>query len=69
MVESSKTRRAPFFLGVGAQKCGATRWHRLLWAHPEGSEPCRKERHFFDRFWVEPFEERQSTTTPPSSRP
>jgi hypothetical protein len=42
----------PDFVGVGAQRCGTTRWFDLIAAHPEVSRPfgLRKELHFFDRF-------------------
>jgi hypothetical protein len=42
----------PDFVGVGAQRCGTTRWFDLLAAHPNVSVPpgLRKELHFFDRF-------------------
>jgi hypothetical protein len=42
---------APDFIGVGAQRCGTTRWFDLITAHPEVAAPAsRKELHFFDRF-------------------
>jgi hypothetical protein len=42
----------PDFMGVGAQRCGTTRWFDLIVAHPEVIAPpgLRKELHFFDRF-------------------
>jgi Sulfotransferase family len=42
----------PDFVGVGAQRCGTTRWFDLISAHPDVSPPpgTRKELHFFDRF-------------------
>jgi len=42
----------PDFVGIGAQRCGTTRWFDLLCAHPQVSPPpaTRKELHFFDRF-------------------
>lgn len=42
----------PDFVGVGAQRCGTTRWFRLIASHPEvASSPADKELHFFDRFF------------------
>jgi hypothetical protein len=42
----------PDFVGVGAQRCGTTRWFRLIASHPEvASSPADKELHFFDRFY------------------
>jgi len=49
--------RPPDFVGVGVQRAGTTRWFELVVAHP-GAGPGadgRKERHFFDRFWHEPW--------------
>jgi Sulfotransferase family len=42
----------PDFVGVGAQRCGTTRWFDLIAAHPDVIAPpgIRKELHFFDRF-------------------
>jgi hypothetical protein len=41
----------PDFVGVGVQRCGTTRWVRLIFAHPEVARPhAKKELHFFDRF-------------------
>jgi hypothetical protein len=42
----------PDFIGVGAQRCGTTRWFDLIVAHPDVIAPpgVRKELHFFDRF-------------------
>ena len=47
----------PDFVGVGAQKAGTTWWYSLLASHPRVHEPPgrRKEVHYFDRFWDEPF--------------
>jgi hypothetical protein len=47
----------PDFVGVGSQKSGTTWWYSLLAAHPRVHEPPgrRKELHYFDRFWDEPF--------------
>jgi hypothetical protein len=45
----------PTFLGIGAQRCGTTRLHRILASHPEiqmphrGRDPFNKEIHYFDR--------------------
>jgi hypothetical protein len=42
----------PDFVGVGAQRCGTTRWFRLIASHPAvASSPVDKELHFFDRFF------------------
>jgi hypothetical protein len=41
----------PDFVGVGAQRCGTTRWFDLISAHPEVLGPAGpKELHYFDRF-------------------
>jgi hypothetical protein len=42
----------PDFVGIGAQRCGTTRWFDLIVAHPDVIAPpgIRKELHFFDRF-------------------
>jgi hypothetical protein len=47
----------PDFVGVGAQKAGTTWWYALLTSHPGVSTPPgrRKELHYFDRFWDQPF--------------
>lgn len=47
----------PDFVGVGAQKSGTTWWYSLLASHPRVHEVPgrRKEIHYFDRFWDEPF--------------
>ncbi|HEX4837615.1 MAG TPA: sulfotransferase [Solirubrobacteraceae bacterium] len=43
----------PDFVGVGAQRCGTTRWHDLIASHPEIVPPHkRKELHYFDRFYL-----------------
>jgi Sulfotransferase domain len=51
------TTAPPDFVGVGAQKSGTTWWYSLIAAHPKVFEPPRrrKELHYFDRFWDEPF--------------
>lgn len=38
----------PDFVGVGAQRCGTTRWHNLILSHPRVTPAPRKELHFFD---------------------
>lgn len=41
----------PDFIGVGAQRCGTTRWFRLIAEHPRIANPNgAKELHYFDRF-------------------
>lgn len=42
----------PDFVGVGAQRCGTTRWFDLIAAHPQVQKPpgLRKELHYFDRY-------------------
>jgi hypothetical protein len=47
----------PDFVGVGAQKAGTTWWYALVASHPGVHTPPgrRKELHYFDRFWDEPF--------------
>jgi Sulfotransferase domain len=47
----------PDFVGVGAQKAGTTWWYGLLASHPRVHAPPgrRKELHYFDRFWDQPF--------------
>jgi hypothetical protein len=49
----------PDFVGVGADLCGTTWWHRLISAHPSvATVPgVPKEVHFFDRFWDGSFTE------------
>lgn len=43
----------PDFVGVGVQRCGTTRWIRLIAAHPEVIwPPSAKELHYFDRYYV-----------------
>lgn len=52
----------PDFVGVGAQRCGTTRWFRLIASHPEvSSSPEDKELHFFDRFYDGGFTEADVT--------
>ena len=47
----------PDFVGIGVQKAGTTWWYELMAAHPQVSArpDLHKERHYFDRFAVEPF--------------
>jgi hypothetical protein len=48
----------PDFVGIGGQRCGTTRWFRLIASHPEVSvPPLAKELHYFDRFYEGGFEE------------
>jgi hypothetical protein len=43
----------PDFVGVGAQRCGTTRWFDLIASHPEVVPPMvTKELHYFDRFYT-----------------
>jgi hypothetical protein len=50
----------PDFVGVGAQRCGTTRWFRLIASHPEvASLPEDKELHFFDRFYAGGFSDEE----------
>lgn len=53
------TTGPPDFVGVGVQKAGTSWWFRLIAAHPQVyTTRHRKELHFFERFWDEPFSER-----------
>jgi Sulfotransferase family len=54
---SGWTVAPPDFVGVGAQKAGTTWWYGLLAAHPAVHlvPGRRKELHYFDRFWEQPF--------------
>ncbi|MGH9177590.1 MAG: sulfotransferase family protein [Acidimicrobiales bacterium] len=49
----------PDFVGIGVQKAGTTWWSSLIDAHPGvyAHPGFHKERHYFDRFWGEPFTE------------
>ena len=49
----------PDFVGIGAQKCGTTWWYDLVATHPNVSTRpgIHKERHFFDRFGSQRFDE------------
>jgi hypothetical protein len=50
----------PDFVGVGVQRCGTTRWIRLIAAHPEVIwPPSAKELHYFDRFYLGGWAERE----------
>lgn len=53
----------PDFVGVGVQKAGTSWWFSLLSRHPGVFHPPRvhKERHYFNRFWQEPFDEAART--------
>jgi hypothetical protein len=46
-------------VGIGVQKAGTTWWFDLVDAHPGvGRLPdLDKELHYFDRFWVDPFDD------------
>jgi hypothetical protein len=47
---------APDFIGVGAQRCGTTRWFDLIACHPQVMRPMiTKELHYFDRFFAADF--------------
>jgi hypothetical protein len=45
----------PDFVGVGAQRCGTTRWFDLITNHPEVEPPLstRKELRYFLAFWTD----------------
>jgi hypothetical protein len=45
----------PDFVGVGAQRSGTSWWFRQIDRHPEVVAPWGKERHYFDRYWRDPF--------------
>ena len=47
----------PDFVGVGAQRCGTTRWYALIVSHPDVHSGYGKEQHYFDRFWQLPVAE------------
>ncbi len=41
----------PDFIGVGVQRCGTTRWFKLITSHPQVTRSAAaKELHYFDRF-------------------
>jgi hypothetical protein len=41
----------PDFVGVGVQRCGTTRWFKLITSHPQVKRSAAaKELHYFDRF-------------------
>jgi hypothetical protein len=52
-----ETDGPPDFVGIGVQKAGTTWWFDLLVSHPgiTTRADLHKERHFFDRFGIEPF--------------
>lgn len=52
----------PDFVGVGAQKAGTSWWFDLLLRHPGTYHPraVHKERHYFARYWSEPYGEADS---------
>lgn len=41
----------PDFVGVGAQRCGTTWWHRSVVGHPEIQPAAAKEFHYFDHYF------------------
>jgi len=49
----------PDFVGIGVQKGGTTWWYDLLMTHPRlyARADIHKERHYFDRFGAEAFEQ------------
>ncbi len=52
----------PDFVGVGAQRCGTTRWFGLISSHPEVTpSPVAKELHYFDRFYAGGFTAAEAT--------
>jgi Sulfotransferase domain len=43
----------PDFIGVGVQRCGSTRWFKLIASHPDVVwSRATKELHYFDRFYA-----------------
>ena len=46
----------PDFVGVGVQRCGTTRWYRLLLDHPQIEGSTHKELHYLSRAWGEPLQ-------------
>jgi hypothetical protein len=43
----------PDFIGVGVQRCGSSRWFRLIAAHPDVVRVrAAKELHYFDRYYA-----------------
>jgi hypothetical protein len=46
-------------VGVGVQKSGTSWWHKLVLKHPDCVGPVvrRKELHFFDEYWQQPFDD------------
>lgn len=62
---------APDFIGIGAQKCGTTWWHKMISEHPGVYDDSHlkgkvtpghlhKERHFFNPFFAGTFQEEDS---------
>lgn len=46
----------PDFVGVGVQRCGSSRWFRLIAAHPDVVRVrAAKELHYFDRYYASGF--------------
>lgn len=43
-----ENRRGPYFLGIGAPRCGTTWLHNMLRLHPDVWLPPLKEVHYFD---------------------
>jgi hypothetical protein len=61
----------PAFVGIGAQKSGTSWWYDVIAGHPDVYHPgwmaervwpafLEKERHFFDRFFDEPWADRHT---------
>lgn len=48
---TSRARRLPDFLVLGAQRAGSTSLFDYLCLHPAVAEPTHKELHFFDQNW------------------
>jgi hypothetical protein len=48
---------APDFVGIGTQKAGTTWWYEAVSSHPQvySRADVHKERHFFDRYAMQPF--------------
>lgn len=52
----------PSFVGLGGQRCGTTRWFKLIISHPEVAPPLvTKELDFFDRFYAGGFKDSDVT--------
>ena len=58
VVPAGQTTGPPDFVGIGVQKAGTTWWFEMIGAHPGVHLPdhLHKERHFFGRFALEPFD-------------